>query len=212
MDFLRTKLPVFLCFLVGLIVCMATFVPHPAVSKPFDMINDWAIIIAGFAIALGIASLMKRHIVRVKEQTPGWGYSAVTLIALVVTAVVGVGWGMDPNEHDPVIWIYDYMNKPLGATMFSLTVFFIASAAYKAFRVRSTGATILLVAGVLVMLGQIPLGAMIWSKIPQIKDWILTHPNMAAQRGILLGLGLSMFATSLRIVLGIERSYLGGSK
>ena len=43
-----------------------------------------------------------------------------------------------------------------------------------------------------------------------IKDWVLTCPNLAAQRGILLGLGLSMFSTSLKILLGLERGYLGG--
>jgi hypothetical protein len=191
---------------------MATFIPHPMVSKPFETVNEWAIIIASFAMVLGIASLIKRQWTRVRQQVKGWGYNAVTLITLFITAGIGILWGMDPNEGDPIIWVYDHLNKPLSATIFSLTVFFIASAAFKAFRIRSKEATILLVAGIIVMMGQTPLGGLLWEKIPLIKDWILTYPNMAAQRGILLGLGLSMFSTSLKILLGIERGYLGGSR
>jgi len=210
--FFRRTLPVIFCFLTGSIVCIAAFIPHPAVALPFNTINDWTIIIASFAIVLGVASLLKRHVGRVRNQVPGWAYSAVTLISLTVTAVLGVVWGMNPTEGDPVVWIYVHMNKPLSSTMFSLTVFFIASAAYKAFRLRSTGATILLISGVIVMMGQIPLGGMISGRIPELKDWLLMTPNMAAQRGILLGLGLSMFSTSLKILFGIERSYLGKGK
>ncbi len=35
-------------------------------------------------------------------------------------------------------------------------------------------------------------------------------PNAAAQRGILLGVILSQVAISLRIIFGIERTYMGG--
>ena len=75
-----------------------------------------------------------------------------------------------------------------------------------------TLAVVLLVSGLIVMIGQIPLGGMAHWSIPALKDWLLMHPNMAAQRGIMLGLGLSMFATSLKILLGIERSYMGKSR
>lgn len=200
------------CFLTGFLVCIATFIPHPTISKPFATINEWTIIIASFALVLGIANLFKRHVGKMRKRDAGWGYSAVTLVCVVVTAGVGIVWGMDSKEGDPIVWIYNHMNKPLSSTMFSLTVFFIASAAYKAFRVRSVSATLLLVSGLIVMLGQTPIGGILWEPIPAIKDWILMHPNLAAQRGILLGLGLSMFAASLRILLGLERSYLGKSK
>ncbi len=212
MDIVKIKLPVFLCFLTGTIVAFATFVPHPAIAEPFDMINNWAIIISSFALVLGVVSLLKRHVGAVRRQQPGWAYSAVTVLSLLATAYLGIVWGMDPKERDPVIWIYDYLNKPLSSTMFSLTAFFIASAAYKAFRVRTFGASVLLVSGIIVIIGQIPLGGMISPRIPEVKDWLLINPNMAAQRGILLGLGLSMFTTSLKVLLGIERSYLGKGK
>jgi hypothetical protein len=116
---------------------------------------------------------------------------------------------------------------PLQATMFSILAFYIASAAFKAFRAKTREATLLLIAGLIVMFGRAPMGEWLWQKvvptftiagvtlpptISQITTWVMTVPNMAAQGGIALGISLGVIAMSLKIIFGIERAYMGGGK
>jgi hypothetical protein len=170
--------------------------------------NTWNIIVLSFSIVLGLSSLLHIHLGKMRRLAPGWGFSALLIAALATTVLLGVILGKD--EGTPVAWIYIYMNVPLSGTMFSILAFFIASAAYKAFRARTLEATVLLVAASTVMLSNVPVGNLIHRYIPIIGDWIYSNPNMAAQRGIMLGLSLALVATSLRIIFGIERAYLGG--
>lgn len=87
--------------------------------------------------------------------------------------------------------------------------FFIASAAYRAFRARSVEATILLVAGVIVMLGQAPIGESIFGWIPGMSSWVLNVANKASSRVIILSSIIATAALYMRIILGYERGWMG---
>jgi hypothetical protein len=113
-------------------------------------------------------------------------------------------------------WIYDSMYSPMQATMFSLLAFFIASAAFRAFRIRTVEAGLLALAALIVMLGRVPIGNLMTQWLPeplrlgQVQEWIMNVPQNAAKRAILIGAALGVMATGLRVILGIERSYLSG--
>jgi len=198
------------------------FVPHPAFVSVFEVVLRWAIVIGIFAVVIGIGTLMRLHYRRIARRSPGWMYSIVVFIGLLITATAGIIGG--PRGR-LVLWISDNVLVPLDATMFSLLAFFMASAAYRAFRARTVDATILLVAAVIVMFGRVPVGAFLWQhiapeslvdKVPflpeDVVEWIMSSPNMAARRGIMIGAALGAISTSLKIILGIERSYFGGSE
>jgi len=76
--------------------------------------------------------------------------------------------------------------------------FFIASAAFRAFKIRTLESTILLVAGLLVIIGEAPISDLIWPGFSNIQNWIMLIPNTAGQRGILIGAALSIVAFSVR--------------
>ena len=105
--------------------------------------------------------------------------------------------------------------------MYSFLAFFVASASYRAFRAKNREATLLLIAAFIILLGRTPFGMMVtgWIpdsasllQIPNLAIWIMNSPNLAGQRAIMIGIGLGVVSMSLRLILGIERSYLGGDK
>lgn len=120
-------------------------------------------------------------------------------------------------------WFYNYIFLPLSATTFALLAFYIMSAAYRAVRIKSWEAGLLLVAAIIVLLGQVPIDQIPFvgkfiacgsikgiSTFEFLKSIILDFPNTAAKRGIIIGIALGGLATSIKIIFGIERPYMGG--
>ncbi|HUV31104.1 MAG TPA: hypothetical protein VMY05_08470 [Acidobacteriota bacterium] len=105
---------------------------------------------------------------------------------------------------------FDFVMMPIMATVFSLLAFFIASAAYRAFRARNLLASLLLAAALIVMLRFNPyLTPIFGDYAAKTSNWLMNVPNLAAQRAIVIGVGLGIVSTALKVILGIERGYMG---
>ena len=201
--------PVLVTFAVGAALIALFFVPHHQAQAVNAEILEWATIVYAFALILGSISLWNTHARKVRNRIEGWPYSLVTMAMLV--GVTGLGVIFGTGEGTPVYAIYQSVNAPLASTMFALLAFFIASAAFRAFRARNLEATLLLVTAVLLMIGRVSIGEFIWPGFPAFTEWLLDVPNLAAKRAIAIGVGLGAVSTGLKIILGIERSYLGRS-
>lgn len=207
---MKKNLPLAIVIIGGFVWVLWVFIPHKIFADDFiqKFFLPWTYVQAPFGVILGLMSLVMMHTAKIQRKAPKWQYSYFTLGSLVITCIAGFMWGT--QNGTPFMWMFTNMQMPMSSTMFALLAFYIASAAYKAFRARSPEATVLLLAAVVVMLAQVPIGMKISKHLPDISQWILDVPNNAAKRGILLGIGLGGVATSLKILLGIERSYLGG--
>jgi hypothetical protein len=210
---MRRQFPLLLVFILGSMIAIQEFVPLDLAKNFKEFALDWTIIIGVFAMALGLWSLTKVSMDKVQRRAENWQYSVVTLVGLVAMILFSVySWATAGIENAlsgyMFVQFFDYVMVPIQATMFSLLAFFIASAAYRAFRARSILATLLLVAAIIVMLRVVYLGPL--SKYINVwADWIINVPNLAAKRAIIIGVGLGMVATAMKVVLGIERTYLG---
>ena len=211
---MRTTIPLILTFIVGVFMLGEFFIPHWQYQAVKALILEFGSVIAASAFLLGVINLTQVNIPRIMERTPDWHYKLVMLVSMVGMAVVGIIEGENRNKPGHIYdWLFDYLFTPINQTMFALLAFYIASAAFRAFRARNSEATVLLGAACVVMLAQVPLGEnlpFIGEYLLQFKAWLLNVPNVAARRAIFAGAALGAIATGIRIILGIERSHLGG--
>jgi len=215
MIFLRRQVPLFITLMMGLVFAAQYYVPHPASEQLLTLATKWLQIIGGFALVLGVTSLFHLHAVKIRRKEAGWGYSVVLYAGLLGTIAVGlVANGKESVDGAATAfgWVYNFMMVPLQGTMFAILAFFIASAAYRSFRARSREAAVLLIAAVIVMMGRVPLGEYLIPLSGDASQWILNVLNASVRRAILIGVSLGAVALSLKIIFGVERSYLGGGK
>ncbi|MBD3169590.1 MAG: hypothetical protein GF307_08915 [candidate division Zixibacteria bacterium] len=220
---MRTTLPVIIAFLSGFAMIFLFFL-----SPEYSSINgvelepeilSWVTIVGGFTLLLGVVSIVRVNYTAVKRRKEGWGYKVATLVSIFAMAVPAIIpssmsslFGTGPGSiYD---WLFNNLDAPMMSTMFAMLAFYIASAAFRAFRARTAEATLLLITAVIVMLWRIPMGEIVLSGIHEnipnlINTYIMNGANMAVQRGIIIGAALGAAAMALRIMLGIERTYMG---
>lgn len=204
---MRREGPIALGMICGFLVILSKFLDVKFLTDLRTGLDNWSTIALSFATFLGIVSLSMLHLRKISQNKPDKIYSYVILACM--WGYLGYGMTLKTVSAPKFAWIYRTAMVPMGATVFALLAFYIASAAYRSFRVRSAEATVLLIAAIFTMLGNVTIGKLIWSEIPGIRQWILAWPNTAGMRGIQIGAALGGISTALRVLLGIERAHLG---
>jgi len=202
-------------FSLGFFYAIIYYVAVPGVvdlQAVSDQLLAYITAVLTAAFAIGVINLTRVHWINIKRKRATWRYSIILLLSLygmLVFSVIASPFALDPNatvipasviQFSTPIWDFLYYKVlvNINSSIFSLLAFFIASAAYRAFKARSVESTILLVAGLLVILGQAPIADLIWPGLSMIRDWIMAFPNTAGQRGILIGAALGIIVFSVR--------------
>ena len=217
---MKRQIPLVLVLIFGLFMVVQYFIPHESSEWIYEYLLDWITIIGVFALVLGIWSLFKVNYDKISQRKSDRGYSMVLLVSLFASMFFGFfakvdgSWGLHFSTAEGLQsymyrHAYEYIIRPIQSTIFSLLAFFIASAAYRAFRARNVLASLLLIASLIVMLRFNPYLGSVGDYISDGANWLLNVPNLAAKRAIVIGIGLGMVATALKVILGIERSYMG---
>lgn len=236
---MKRTIPLLITAIGGFILMASLF--NPYTESWGEVVSVWFDIIASIAFILGGGNLLKIHLKKTSDAAPGWGYSVVTLISFAIMLVIGLGkinvpaadkypnhpWSGEFNAMGtPFWWLYEYGFKPLTATMFAMLAFYVASAAFRAFRAKNVEATLLLGTAFIILLGRTFAGVWLTSWIdPDVHTWmphwftglrienltvtIMGTLNTAGSRAIMIGIALGIASTSLRVILGVDRSYLG---
>jgi hypothetical protein len=208
MALVKRILPAAVAIAVGIVVLAMLFVAHPLLDTVGTYLIDTVVIIAVFALLLGLANVFRVHARVIRERRPGRFFSAVLLACMLLVLALGLVPfpGQPSGPAQPAVrWIFENVQMPIQASLSALLVFFVITAAYRALRIRNLESAVLLAVVLLVLIGQVTIGLV--PVLPEIKDWILDVPVMAGVRGILLGVVLGILLTSIRLLLGVEHPY-----
>lgn len=190
------------------------------VTPTVEPVSDFVNYIFIWTIGLGIISLVLVHGRRLLRLQPGWHNSLALFIAMISIAVYGLISNLGTTGSKAMQVTYDSLFNGLlvnlDAAMFALLAFYIASAAYRAFRVRTVEAGLLMFAALLVMLGLVNFGVMLTSGIPtdsplaffrieRLSSWLMLWINMPVQRAVTIGVAIGSLAMAMRIWLSLER-------
>lgn len=227
------------------------FPPHPVTEETriftwnltatAKVMGSASQVVAAFTFLLGVYNLVRIHGNTLRRGREGWPYSLAFFLAFVAMVVAAFwrdwqSWFGGPpppwwikdttappgtRPHDAYTVLFEGLYRALESTMFSILAFYIVSAAYRAFRIRSGEAAVLMFTALVLMMGQVPLGMAVtngipdgpsflgidWSifRIEEFSQYILDKVNGPVQRAIKFGLGLGSLAMALRIWLSLER-------
>jgi hypothetical protein len=213
----KRYIPLAITFVMGIIMVIATYflasgTPEREATSLLTASVDILVATAGI---IGLVVLLRHHGLNISRRGRFWKYSIITIIGVALYLTVGLYAIATHGQHLMLAqeffgWVYNELYVHMDMTIFSLLAFFIASAAYRAFRLRSIETSILLIVGSLVLLGRAPvMGAYIWEGFPTIATWLLNVPNTAGNRAIMIGVAIGAISLAIRQLLGVERGYLG---
>ncbi|HHY45661.1 MAG TPA: hypothetical protein GX512_08135 [Firmicutes bacterium] len=201
---MKLTLASLITLVAGITVVADYFVAAPVINHAASTFTQWSVMLSAFSTALGGVNLLAVHKKRLSQRSANWGLSVILLASMVAWLVIGLSLGTESSVYK---FIWDNVYSSLSSTLFALNAFFIASAAYRSFRVKGIDTLILLVTACAVMLGRTGLGEAY--RMPEIADWLIRVPNTAGMRGITIGGALGAISVSARVILGLERGYAG---
>ena len=215
---MRREIPMAITFIIGIVLLTSYYFTGTLPGTSWTLANvakditGWGVIVSAFAVGLAAVNLVRIHGNKIARKRPDWVHSVALIFTMVAFMVVGIyNKHVPTNETTVALFrnMFDNIYSPLGAAMFAIIAFYVASASYRAFRARSVEASFLLVAAILVMMGSAPIGNLIWDQFPVISKWLLNVVNTSGQRGLAIGLAIGGFSASIRILLGLDRGHLG---
>lgn len=192
----------------GILILVGYFIPVPALTNLRTVLLQWAMILAGIALIIGVINLLRVHWNKIRRGKTQAVYSAALLVSFLITLVV-VGISSPSGKWS--VWLFNSIQQPIEASLMALlsVVLILASIRLLRRKVNAFSVTFIVIA-VIVLVCSVPL--IFIGNVPAlgvIRDFITNIPALAGTRGILIGVSLGAIATGIRVLLGADRPYGG---
>ena len=192
---------------VGIVVLLGYFLQIDLLVNIRITLLEWATILIGVALLVGVANLFMVHWNRATSDYPNRYNSIALLVGMVLTLLI-VGYF---GPTDPIsVWIFNYIQIPIEASLMALLSVVLIYAGVRLLRRKPNLLTIVFLAtAVVILLMSGPLFGIDIPGLAELRIWIGKVPAVAGARGILLGISLGIIAAGLRILMGSDRPYGG---
>jgi hypothetical protein len=189
---------------VGITIVLDYFLKIGPLNDAAAALMKYVVLIGYLAVALGLINIYFFHVRRVTRQSSQWMFSAWLIIVTSSVTLIGIFAGRD---HAVYSFLFKNVYSILAPAGYGIMTFFMASAAFRALRVRTIEALVLAVSIIATLLYRAPFGALI-PGVMEFGDWISAVPSAAGMRGIIIGMALGAIGMGLRTMIGYERGHL----
>jgi hypothetical protein len=190
----------------GIIVLLGYFYPTQLESLRLVLV-DWAIIIAGMAVLVGIFNLIAVQMEKIRMGQKGGIYGVLLIISLILTFGLGLIFG---PENQYMRLSVDAIIVPVEASLMAILAVTLIYASIRLLRRRvEVTSVVFLSVAVIFLIGIMPTP---FSALDTLQQFILQVAGMFSRggaRGLLIGIALGTLLTGLRVLFGVDRPYGG---
>ncbi len=196
--------PALTVFITAMIIMADYFVRDSTISYIATVTRNTTILLSAFALGVGCVNLMVVNYAYLRKRTPGmWMFGAFLLFLLPVLTILSY-----MNSPIFTIW-YNYINAPVEIAIGSLLGYFIISGTYRTYKLRNVYRFLIIFSTIVVMLTNVPIGALIWPGFAPMGSWILNYAGVGGIRALLIVAAFGTISMGIRAILGYERIYMG---
>lgn len=192
----------------GFIVLLGYFFPTQLEAYRLLLV-DWAIVIAGMAVLVGIFNLVAVQMEKIRNRQKGGIYGVLLIVVLLIVFLSGIILG---PQHPYMRLTMDAIIVPVEASLMALLAVTLIYASIRLLRRRvDVMSVVFLVVAVVFLIAILPtpFGPLLGERGNQALVDFLGMFSHGGTRGLLIGIALGTLLTGLRVLFGIDRPYGG---
>jgi hypothetical protein len=196
-----------LVLITGLFMIGEFFFNVSEVTAVAEQFRVLAVTVAAVAMCVAAVSVTVNGVHNISKRTKGqWPYYAWSVIFLWFWIIFGLYSGPTSENY---LWLFNNILAALYASILGVLIFSLAIGFYRSMALRGTETGILIVAAVLVMLGSVTIGALMWGGFQPLSTWILSVPGGGAYSALIIITAIGVMSISFRTIIGMDLSWMG---
>jgi general stress protein CsbA len=184
---------------------LSYFTPYDIFAQFKGIATNWVVIISAVTVAMGFVYMTNAQIKMYQKNktTLQLAYTVTTYVFFFAFLIAGLAFKGDVSSPE-YLWWFNNVYANVGATIYAVMFFTLASSAYRTFVVSSVEAISLIVGGMIYTLRQVPLFQVYVPWIVPLGEWILLVPNTGGSRGAVIAAAIAALVVGIRTLWGKE--------